>query len=213
MYLAPVIDRILESKKSKLIGRSSYFYITSLLNRAFSKVEPFKFRYETYNDYGREDFSVSGLFDMETSTRHIILNFPKSCKYFKMDNARWNEFKFAVSQVCQHEAIHKDQWMHRTYVSTEYEEPDFRNLVTNVGEDKDYLSDIDEIDAYGHDIAMEIRYSYPKKDPYEILRTISSRKKIWSYSYYKKTFKGDDWEHIKKRLLKKTFLWLPHVKI
>ena len=115
-----------------------------------------------------------------------------------------------MSQVCQHETIHQLQWQNRE----SDEQPctlDFRNLTGSISEEKEYLSDIDEIDAYGHDIAMEIKYSYPNKDPYEILKTIDSRRKVWSYIYYKKTFKGDDWSNIKNRLLKKTYQWMPHV--
>jgi hypothetical protein len=80
-------------------------------------------------------------------------------------------------------------------------------------EEKEYLADPDEIDAYGHDIAMEIKFFYPKQDPYEVLNKIGSKRKLWSYNYYKKTFKGDDWSHIKSRLLKKTYQWIPHTTV
>ena len=60
---------------------------------------------------------------------------------------------------------------------------------------------------------MEIKFYYPKKDPYEVLRNISRYKKIWSYNYYKKTFKNDDWSEVKNSLLKKAFQWLPHTKV
>lgn len=213
MYLAPAIDQVLDSKKSKLIGRSSHYYITSVLNRAFGKQMPFKFRYETFVDYGKEDFSVSGLYDMDADVKYVILNFPKQYKSFTITPDMWPEFRFAVSQVCQHETIHQLQWQHRDVDMDETCPLDFRNLSGTMAEEKEYLADADEIDAYGHDIAMEIKFSYPKRNPYEILKTIDSKKKIWSYTYYKKTFKGDDWSIIKKRLLKKAYLWLPHVTV
>ena len=212
MYLAPVIDNVLESKKSKLIGNSTYFHIAGTLNRAFKKTVPIKFKYETFLDYSKEDFSISGLYDMEKNVKYVILNFSKDSKHFKISNENWKEFKFAVSQVCQHETIHQDQWQHRQ-LDGEPLALDFRNLSGDISEEKEYLAEIDEIDAYGHDIAMEIKYCYPNKNPYDILRTINSRKKLWSYNYYKKIFKGDDWSDIKKRLLKKTFLWLPYVTV
>lgn len=212
MYLASQIDQVLESKKSSLLGRSSYYHITSVLNRAFKKTNPFKFRYETYTDYGKEDFSISGLYDMEEDVKYIILNFAREQKSFTIDHMKWKEFKFAVSQVCQHESIHQLQWQHRES-DGEMCAIDFRNLTGSITEEKEYLADIDEIDAYGHDIAMEIKYCYPKQDPYHVLKTINTRKKLWSYNYYKKIYKGDDWSDIRKRLLKKTFLWLPHVTV
>lgn len=214
MYLAGLINDVLESKKDKLIGRSSYFYITSVLNRAFSRKEPFKFRYETFEDYSREDYSVSGMYDMDEDVKYIILNFPKSCKTFTLKPEKWKEFKFAVSQVCQHEAIHQCQWSMVSDPSLrdrQKEKLDFR--IEQDDEDMDYLADPDEIDAYAHDIAMEIKFFYPKKDPYKVLQNINKHKKLWSYNYYKKTFKGEDWEEIRHHLFKKTYKWIPYVNV
>lgn len=212
MYLASEIDQTLDSKKACLLGTPSYYYITSVLNRAFKNKIPFKFRYETYLDYSKEDFSVSGLYDMDKDVKYIILNFSREQRNFSMDRAKWKDFRFAVSQVCQHESIHQLQWQHRELDGLPCP-LDFRNLNGTITEEKEYLADLDEIDAYGHDIAMEIKFCYPKQDPYQVLRDIGCKKKLWSYNYYKKIYKGDDWSDIKKRLLKKTFLWLPHVTV
>ena len=213
MYLANLIDDVLESKKDKLVGRPSYFYICDVLNRAFRKVEPFKFKYETYNEYLSGDYSVSGIYDMDEDVKYIVLNFSKNCKTFNLRPETWRDFKFSISQVCQHESIHQHQWQFRDASDFEKESLDFRNIDGPVDEDQEYLSDPDEIDAYAHDIAMEIKYCYPKKDPYLVLRNINRYKKLWSYNYYKKTFRGEDWSEIKHRLYKKTFRWIPHVTV
>lgn len=213
MYLASAIDQVLEDKKSKLLGRPTYYQIAGILTRGYKRADmPFKFRFETFEDYSPEDISVSGLYDMEEDVKYIILNFPKETKRYTITKDNWREFKFAVSQVCQHETIHQLQWQNRETDGVPCT-IDFRNLSGSVSEEKEYLADIDEIDAYGHDIAMEIKFCYPKKDPYEILKTIDSRKKLWSYNYYKKIFKGDDWSKIKNRLLKKTYQWMPYVTV
>ena len=213
MYLAETINGVLESKKDKLIGTSSYFYICNVLNKAFSKVEPFKFKYETYEDYGDEDYSLSGIYDMEKDKKYIILNFTKTQKNFTLKPEKWKEFKFGISQVCQHEAIHQSQWSFRDSYSIEQEKLDFRNIEGTIEEEQEYLSDIDEIEAYAHDIAMEILYFYPKKNPYEVLSNINKHRKLWSYKYYKTTFKNEEWSDIKHRLLKKTFKWIPSIKL
>lgn len=214
MYLAKTINDILESKKNKLIGRSSYFYICDVLTRAFRSVEPFKFKFETYREYDKEDYSVSGIFDAEKNVRYIVLNFPTSCKTFNLKPSKWKDFKFAISQVCQHEAIHQCQWLARggDYVLNQ-EKLDFRNIEGTIEEEQLYLADPDEIDAYGHDIAMEIKYFYPKKDPIVVLSNINRHRKLWSYVYYKKTFKNEDWSQIRNRLIKKTHRWLPYVTV
>lgn len=214
MYLAKTIDEVLESKKDKLIGGSTPFYICGVLNRAFRGIEPFNFRYETYPNYRKENYSVSGIYDQETDKKYIILNFSSASKVFKLTPEKWKEFKFYVSQVCQHETIHQCQWSKVADPSLRLvtEKLDFRQE-QDVSEDKMYLADPDEIDAYGHDIAMEIRYCYPKKDPYEVLRDINKHRKLWSYNYYKRTFRYNDWSEIKNRLLKKTYKWIPYVYI
>lgn len=213
MYLAGLIDDILESKKSKLIGKSSYFHICDVLNRSFRKHEPFKFKFETYDEYSRNDYSISGLYDMEDDVRYVVLNFSKSCKTFNITEKHWKDFKFSISQVCQHETIHQCQWQLRDTTNLDTEPLEFRNKTNTNEEEQLYLADPDEIDAYAHDIAMEIRFLYPKKDPYKVLSEINRHKKLWSYNYYKKTFRGGDWSIIRNRLLKKTYKWLPYVTV
>jgi len=213
MYLAGLIDDVLESKKDKLIGRSTYFYIVDVLNRAFKKAEPFKFKFETFNDYSKEDYSVSGIYDQETDKKYVILNFASTCKTFTLTPEKWKEFKFAVSQVCQHESIHQCQWSMVADPSLKVTTGKLDFRMEQEDDEKEYLADPDEIDAYGHDIAMEIKFFYPKKDPYKVLQNINRHKKLWSYNYYKKTFQGDDWEHIKRHLYKKTYKWIPYVHL
>ena len=214
MYLARTINDVLESKKDNLVGRSSHFYICDVLNRAFKKVEPFRFKFETYKDYGKNDYSVSGIYDQETDKKYIVLNFSKSCKTFTLKPEKWKEFKFSVSQVCQHEAIHQCQWSMVTDPSLKVtsDKLDFRQE-QDEDNDKEYLADPDEIDAYGHDIAMEIIYYYPRKNPYLVLKDINKYRKIWSYNYYKRVFKDEDWTSVRHRLLKRTYKWIPYVQI
>lgn len=213
MYLATEIDQILESKKDKLTKSLSYFHLCEILNRAFKKTIPFKFKYETYREYERNAYSISGLYDMDEDVKYIIFNLSDSTKSLYLGENRWKEFRFSVSQVCQHETIHQLQWQHRDSGSYEKYPLEFRECKGSREEEKEYLSDPDEIDAYAHDIAMEIKFFYPKHDPVHILKTISQRKKVWSYSYYKRTFKNDDWNYIRTPLLKKAYRWLPHVTV
>lgn len=214
MYLAKDIDAVLESKKDRLIGRSSYFHVCHVLNRSFQKIHPFKFKFETYTEYQKNDYSISGLYDHDTVTKYIIFNFSKSCKFFHLPEKGWKEFKFGVSQVCQHESIHECQWQHRDDSMYERAPLEFRSALPDSKEEEmEYLSDTDEIDAYAHDIAMEIMHYYPKKNPYEVLRNIQKHRKLWSYTYYKKTFKGEDWDYIKHLLYKKTYKWIPYVHV
>lgn len=213
MYLADTINGILDSKKSKLIGRTSYHDIVDILNRAFRKKVPFRFRVELHRDYGKEDFSVSGLYDMVSDKKYVILNFSKTRKNFTLTEEKWSDFRFIISQVCQHETIHQCQWQHRRGITLTREPLDFRMENSCKEEDIEYLSDMDEIEAYAHDIVMEIKYFYPDKNPYLVLRNLGRYKKIWSYSYYRNVFKGTRWDEVHKRLMKKTYFWVPYVTV
>jgi hypothetical protein len=211
MFLAESINDTLESKKSKLVGWNGYYTIVSVLNRAFGQKD-LKFKLETFDYFEKDDYSVSGLYDMNEDKKYIILNFSSRHIDITLQPYDWNKFKFLVSQVIQHETIHQFQWTFRE----PYQEKlqlDFRNFSGSKEEEKLYLSELDEIDAYAHDIAMEIKFFYPKRDPYDVLRNINKSRKLWSYFYYKKTFRGDEWQPIKSRLLKKTFKWLPYVTV
>lgn len=213
MYLAKIINEVLDSKKDRFTKGVSYQTAVNTLNRAFRDKESFKFRYELYKDYARSDFSVSGLYDMEKNTKYIILNFPKNNKTIRFNDTTWKDFKFAVSQVCQHEAIHELQWQHRNGVKRERTPLIFRNHSCTLEEEQNYLLDVDEVDAYAHDIAMEIKFFYPTKNPYSVLRKVGRHKKIWSYHFYRKTFKGTDWSPVRNRLLKKAYQWMPYVTV
>lgn len=210
MYLAPTINDILDSNKQKFVGCIDYYTLARRLGKAFGYQKDLKFKVETFDDIDPDEFTVSGLFDMTTNTKYIILNFSKENSSITLSKHDFEMFKFLVSQCIQHETIHQHQWQHRD--STE--DPvklDFRNMIGTLNEEREYLSDKDEIDAYAHDIAMEIKYYYPKDDPISILRKIDKVRKIQSYKYYKNTFKGCSWFKIKKHLLLKTFKWIPHV--
>lgn len=208
MYLAETIDEVLESTKSKLVGSPSYSYICYVLNSSFSLKEPFSFRYEVYDDYSVEDYAVSGIYDMATDIKYIILNFSSQQNQFDISDKKWKELKFSISQVCQHESIHQCQWQLRDRDAYEVLPLEFRSVSGTMEEERQYLAEIDEIEAYAHDIAMEIRFFYPKKNPLKVLSDINRHRKIWSYHYYKKTFKNEEWSEIKHRLLKKTFKWI-----
>ena len=210
MYLSQHIDNVLESKKNKLVGTVGYYKFISILNKSFNSKD-LKFKFESFSDIEEDYYTVSGLYDMAKDVRYVILNFSDRKIDFNLTEECWNSFKFFISQVIQHETIHQNQWMQRDEV-VEPVECDFKILFgsSSKEEEMDYLSDPEEIDAYAHDIAMEIKFFYKQKDPYDVLRNINKLRKIPSYSIYKKAFRGCDWNDIKKSLLLKTYKWIPY---
>lgn len=208
MYLSKEIDVALEERKHKYVGVNGYYKIIYNLNRSLGSKD-LKFKHEVFNDLEKDTYSISGLYDMMKDTRYVILNFSDKSLDLDLPEYHWKDFKFYLSQVIQHESIHQKQWQYRDDVEDQVK-LDFRNLSGTKEEERDYLSDLDEIDAYGHDIAMEIKHFYPRRDPYEVLKNINKTRKLSSFNYYRRNFRGCDWSMIKNKLLLKTYKWIPY---
>lgn len=209
MYLSATINEAFDNNKEKFLGNLSYKTIQRRLGMIFDYPKDLKFKVETFGDIDAEEFTVSGLYDMVYDKRYVILNFSDKADTITLSDYTYDHFKFLVSQTIQHETIHQSQYEQRE----EIEEPvklDFRNFAGTLSEEREYLSDLDEIDAYAHDIAMEIKFFYPNENPYNVLRNVSKRRKVPSYSYYKRIFKGCNWTNIKHKLLHKTYNWMPY---
>lgn len=138
-------------------------------------------------------FAVSGYYDSNRVRLPILLRLHFSLDHvsiFKWTKARQKDFVFKVSQVLQHELIHKHQAQYRD---------------GPLGyKDEDYLANKDEIGAYAHDIMLEIKQ---KNNGWNILRHISQYN-IPSYHIYTQSFGQEDWHKVKNRLLKQVFKWM-----
>jgi hypothetical protein len=209
MYLAPDINKVLIDNEKMFHGKLTYTTIVRRLGRIFDHPRDLKFKFETFSDIPENDFTVSGLYDMFYDKKYVILNFSNKQNTINLDRYTVEPFFFLVSQTIQHEAIHQHQWANRE-PEDEACKLDFRIMNGTIQEEREYLSDIDEIDAYAHDIAMEIKRYYAHRDPYEVLKNIQRTRKLHSYNYDRRTFSKCDWDKIKKQLFKKTYNWIPH---
>lgn len=209
MYLAPTLNKVLDDNENLFLGNLTYHTVVRRLSRIFNYPKDLKFKFETFDDLPSDCFTVSGLYDMFFNKKYVIVNFSNKQNTIWFDKYSVESFFFLVSQTIQHEAIHQHQWANRE-PEDEVVKLDFRIINGTLQEEREYLSDIDEIDAYAHDIAMEIKRYYAKRDPYEVLKNISKTRKIESYNYYRRTFSKCDWSKIKKQLYKKIYNWIPH---
>jgi hypothetical protein len=209
MYLAPEINKVLWDNRSIFLGSLTYATVTRRLSKIFDFPKDLKFKHETFNDIRSNEFTVSGLYDMYFDKKYVILNFSNKGNTISFEPHGLEPFLFLVSQTIQHETIHQMQWLNRE-PEDEAVKLDFRNFGGTLDEEREYLSDVDEIDAYAHDIAMEIKRYYPNRNPYDVLRNINKTRKIHSFNYYKRIFSRCEWTSIKKQLLKKIYNWMPH---
>ena len=208
MYLADTLDSLIDSNKDKFIRRQWYNDLLCTLKDTFKDLKDTNFVIEKFDDFEQYSYSFSGFYDMNEDKKYIVLNLSKKHKKFEMNKKMFKDFKFLLSQVIQHESIHQSQWSFRP----EFKDPvtvDFRDngMGMSKKEERIYLSDMDEIDAYGHDIALEMNHYYPRTDPLKILRYPFRYNKLTSFFIYNKAFKGVNWIDIKKRLIRRAYRW------
>lgn len=115
-----------------------------------------------------------------------------------------------LSQIVQHEFIHESQFSFRPdqaerKVKVFHSDKISKKRLSEI----EYLREWCEIEAYAHDIAMEINYYYSHLRPSTVIKHIDTHNKLYSYMFYKRAFKGTDWTRLKKSLLRKIWRWIP----
>ena len=214
MYLARRINRKILQVRPKLLKDTKYKRVVNLFNKEFNW-KSLDFQFEVTDKIEPNTYAVAGTYDMYEDFRQVIFYFSDKQDTIKLTKEELPEFHFLVSQVIQHESIHQCQYANRR-ASTPCEETNPKKLLQRIAlnERQEYLSAKEEIDAYAHDIAMEIKFYYQGSDPYEILVGIDNAKKIYSYHYYRKTFVNDPkkWDTIRHKLLSKAYRWLPYAE-
>lgn len=217
MQLAPRINRRIARMQDTLRGKVPLETVLDLVQNCCS---PWGANVYLQPDATLAPWSsctISGSYDSSKKRRpiDILLHFSEDIEVYNFTPRRWSSFRFLLSSVIQHELIHKQQFQRRPLHC--HETCLYYDIKAGEKSDKeymDYLAELDEIDAYAHDIAMEIKECYPTEDPYEVLATIDQRDALWSWGHYRDTFKdSEDWSAVHNRLLKKTYLWLPHVTV
>lgn len=216
MIEAKAINGRLRSHQQFFTGRQTPDEIATLLQQAIkpwgAKVSVIRC---TNTDVLINKFSIGGFFDVERKRQAITLNvyFNEKQKKFNWNAGHRENFIFLASQILQHELIHKKQHVQRPADAQELSSYYAVTTTTGDQEQIDYMSEFDEIDAYAHDIALEIVHYYPGTDRFKILGNINHHRYLTSWRLYTKTFKDcQDWSQVRNRLLGKIYRWLPHIE-
>lgn len=216
MYEAKAINKRVDQFRHRLSGHQTPVEIAEIMQQMLRPWNV-KINVRRSKEVPVTELSIGGSYDDSKKRRSIELDLyfaPKQRKFTWYDYNR-EATMFLLRQVLQHELIHRYQMNSRP------EDSKGHALYYAVdGQDKtqqeeiDYLSELDEIDAYAHDIAMEIVYHYPDEDPYAVLKNITRKRYLISWKIYAKAFKGcKDWDVVKHRLLAKIYGWLPYVVV
>lgn len=220
MYLANKIHKELNQYFSAddLIGREvPYGEISKRLNRI---LRPMGAKIRVNRDKTlkvkrgskRQAYGFAGYYDTGRKKNAIVLsmNLPPSRNTFKFTRNNYNGFTFMFSQIVQHEFIHESQFAFRPEQAERKVKVLHSNKISKKRLDEiEYLREWCEIEAYAHDIAMEINQYYNHLNPSTVIKHIDTHRKLYSYLVYKRAFKGTDWNRLKKSLLLKVWRWIP----
>lgn len=218
MYYAKTLYKNLEIHFGpEIIGEKlSYKDISKKLNETFS-VDNIKIKvHKDKSCNKKESYSISGFYDPDNEKYpiNVTLHFPSDKKEFYFTQENYNEFIFALSQTIQHELIHHSQYCFQEFDSDKMVKvSNIENLSKTKKKKIDYLREWSEIEAYAHDIAMELNYFYPNKDINYLLKNIDDLDKLSTYKFYHETFEGTDWKSVKKKLFKKIVRWMPYAYV
>ena len=198
------IDKIISKNKKKIIGRHNHKDFKRLFKKLFKDYHVKVNIVPILQNVSIDITTIGGGYDSEKD--RIELDFfvtENENNTIIIPESFWSEFKFKFSQLMQHELIHRQQSFSRDHL---FDSKKYKVEKDEHGE-REYLSDSDEIDAYSHDIALEIMKFYKKSSKFELFSKISRKKRLESLQIYNRAFKNTNWTQIYKKLMKKTYKW------
>jgi len=215
MYLGQALWKSLESHANLFTGEMHLSCFQSRLQLILKKygvvveIVPSKFA-------KRHLYLIGGEFlpDRIRQPIRLYIHVHADKKTIKIPKSRLRTFLFEVSQVTQHELIHKFQYS-MTRDSGNFYGFYYLFETKKTGkslENMYYMATVEEIDAYAHDIAMEIKFYYPDHNPATILKHISRHKNLTSWNLYTKSFRGAKWSDVRVSLIKRIYKWIPAIK-
>ena len=215
------IIKAMTPARSKFVGKPiKPQNIAKIVERTIGKKYDLEVTLEFAAGLDEGQMSANAYYDKEAELEgdppvHIELLFSnKDKKGIDMNGEGFDELSKQVAKVVVHELLHKSQANARNFVNTK----PFR--VKNVSypqqaKSQQYLGDSDEIEAYGHNIAVELLRSYgSRKNALTALKNftrIGPDKSPDMYAYLV-TFGMDKNHPVLKKLIKKIILFLKEIE-
>jgi hypothetical protein len=162
--------------------------LTNYVKKWRTRVEfmPEKSKAKVYETY----IAIGGEYDAES--RQCILQI-RTIKYdtFQFTPDSWARFKYKFIQVLMHEMIHFMQYDRRRDEWSNYVVP--YKLIGNrkIDEERAYLSEFDEIQAYGHCIWLDYKMFKPNIPVDDLLARSAVKRDSKTLHYILKTFNYD----------------------
>lgn len=138
----------------------------------------------------RTHVAIGGEYDPEERKIELQIhtdNFDK----FQFTDKTWNRFKYKVLQVTMHEMIHFMQYDRRGDEWSNYVVPYKKVGKDKIDEERRYLSEFDEIQAYAHCVLLDFKVYRPNMDTQFLLSRANTHKDSPTLNYFLKTFNYD----------------------
>jgi hypothetical protein len=209
MFLAPKINKCVASLYHDMSSREVIGH--DELRQVFQKaVKPLGVRVVIRKEeLPKRAFAIGGFYEIDRVRQPVCIELFVSQKSEEIRvTKKWlANTAFVLYQTLSHELIHKYQYKGRDNHPCWIIDLDDR---VEMDEQQAYLAELDEIDAYAHDIALELAFYHPDTCMDE-LRTMQSPK-ITSWTLYTESFEGTSWREIHNRLLKKVYKHLSQIR-
>ncbi len=172
----------LDSYKNDSKGLSNYF------KKWRTKIE-FRKEPSKANIYNVK-VACGGEYDptLRQSTIHIYTDHFDT---FKFRKDTWSKFKFRLIQVTMHELIHFMQFDRRNDEWSNYVLPYKKVRQEKKNEERKYLSEFDEIQAYAHCVLLEFKQYVPTVPTETLVQRSKYKRDSQTLRYFLKTFNFD----------------------
>jgi len=216
MYLAPKINKSLDNIADQMVGSVNSAIHHKLVQDAFRQ---FGAKVDVIEDthVSRGMIVVTGMHSPWKIRQNIelFLTYSPGGKRIKMTSELWKTLKFNLSQVLQHELIHREQCSYMKVPKEDWEEHSCKVYASKGKTDaeieaQEYYGSTEEIEAHAHCIMMELKNFSPRTDPLKLLKKAKSLPRIKSPTLkdYLYVFDFDMAHPAIKRLFKKTVYWI-----
>jgi len=134
--------------------------------------------------------SIAGEYDIEKRQCCLII-YTDYFNTFPFTENSWNNFKFRLITCLQHEIIHYMQYDRRDDQWSYYVVPYKKAHSKRKNDERKYLSEFDEIQAYAHCILMDFKTRRPNMDVETLLNRCKTHRDSRTLTYFLKTFDYD----------------------
>ena len=145
------------------------------------------------------------------------MTYPVQSKRVRITPKIWKTLKFELSQVLQHELIHRQQCSHIQVPKEDWEDHACKVYASKASVPakkmaQEYFGSTEEIEAHAHCIMMELEHYAPRTDPYKFLRFPKKVQTRHSPTLkdYLETFDYDMKHPALRRLFKKIVYWIEY---